>query len=388
MRQGQPRRVWQLGHVREKFSDRATARRAGHSANWEPGGAGRRGAGPVGSAIPTWRISSTGCSIDGTRSGTNFHAASGAATAATTSVIRIANARQRRIRRWTASTAIAGSTAGVRASLGACTAAAADGGTTGGLGTGSTTDGGAGGAAAGGGGVGSEIGAEGASETGVGIVSEIGAEVASEGAGVVSEIGTEVASEAAAGVASEAGVCCIPSDVGAGVASVATAEAASEVSVVVACEIAASIASRLGGSAGGAAGGGRAGFGLRGPALLRGPGSCAFVSPRHLGLDTRPNLGLRLDRFDHEVQFAEPAFPQLHFGGECLVCVQQGPRLRAFVEIERAEHVFGSKRVGVVEVAHDLRHCSISSRLRRSEALSRSTGMSSLAASCSPLNAP
>src|SRR5262249_60446019 len=88
--------VWLGGHVGEKFSAGATARRAGHSSNWEPGGAGRRGAGPVGSAIPTWRISSTGCSIDGTRSGTNFHAASSAATAATASVIRIANARQRR----------------------------------------------------------------------------------------------------------------------------------------------------------------------------------------------------------------------------------------------------------------------------------------------------
>src|SRR5262249_54225263 len=108
----------------------------------------------------------------------------------------------------------------------------------------------------------------------------------------------------------------------------------------------------------------------------------------HFGLDARPYLGLRLDRFDHEMQFAEPTLPQFHVGGECLVAVQQGPRPRALLEVEGAEYVFGGKRIRVVEFAHDLRHCSISSRPRRSDALSRSTGMSSLAASCSRLKAP
>src|SRR5262249_40989191 len=95
--------------------------RAAHSSNWDSGGAGLRGAAAEGSGTPIWRISATGCSIGGTRSGANVHAASSAATAATTSVIRIANARHRLIRRCTA--AVAGAITGIRASLGASSAA-------------------------------------------------------------------------------------------------------------------------------------------------------------------------------------------------------------------------------------------------------------------------
>src|SRR6516164_4069011 len=167
--------------------DRGTA----HSSNWDSGGAGLRGAAAEGSGTPIWRISTTGCSIGGTRSGANIQAASSAATAATTSVIRIANARHRRIRRCTA--AVAGAITGIRASLGASSAAAA-GGTTGAGETCSTA------AVCGGVACGvsaaatSEIGT--GSETGASVVSEAGADVASEaGAGVTSEAGTGVASE-------------------------------------------------------------------------------------------------------------------------------------------------------------------------------------------------
>src|SRR5262249_1080079 len=87
-------------------------RRAAHSSNWDSGGAGLRGAAAEGSGTPIWRMSSTGCSIGGTRSGANLHAASSAATAATTSAIRIANARHRLIRRCTA--AVAGAITAIR----------------------------------------------------------------------------------------------------------------------------------------------------------------------------------------------------------------------------------------------------------------------------------
>src|SRR6516162_9462173 len=267
---------------------RQRGRGTAHSSNWDPGGAGLRGAAAEGSGTPIWRISSTGCSIGGTRSGANVHAASSAATAATTSVIRIANARHRRIRRWTA--AVARSTARVRASLGTSSAAAA-GGTTGAGETGSmaavgvacgvrtrgtseigagseagasvASEAGAGVASEAGAGVTSEAGAGAASEAGAGAASEAGADVASEaGAGAASAAGAGVVSEAGAGVASEARIC-IPSEIGAGDGSMALAEFASEVSVVAACDIAAWIASRLGGSlaAGANAGGGTSGAG-------------------------------------------------------------------------------------------------------------------------------
>src|SRR5215472_8272243 len=196
--------VWQAGHAGEKFPAPSANRRATHSSNWDPGGAGLRGAGPEGSRTPIWRNTSTGCSIGGTRSGANVHAASSAATAATTSVIRIANARHRRIRRWTA--AVARSIAMVRASLGASSATAA-GVTTGAGETGSMAAVCAGVAC--GAGVTSEIGA--GSEAGASVASEAGADAASE-------TGAGVASEAGAGVASEAGIC-IPSEIGAGAGS-------------------------------------------------------------------------------------------------------------------------------------------------------------------------
>src|SRR5215472_6708742 len=199
-----------------KIAGAERKRHGAYSSNWDPGGAGLRGAGPEGSETPIWRNSSTGCSIGGTRSGANVHAASSAATAATTSVIRIANARHRRIRRWTA--AVARSTAEARASLGASSAAAA-GDTTGAGETGSTAAVCAGvacGVRAGARseiGAGSEAGASVASEAGAGVASEAGAGVASAaGAGVASEAGTGAASEAGAGVASEAGIC-IPSEI-------------------------------------------------------------------------------------------------------------------------------------------------------------------------------
>src|SRR5712692_10476541 len=181
---------------------RHRGRGTAHSSNWDSGGAGLRGAAAEGSGTPIWRISSTGCSIGGTRSGANIQAASSAATAATTSVIRIANARHRLIRRCTA--AVAGAITGVRASLGASSAAA--GGTTSAGETGSTAGVCAGVASGLGAAATSEIGSDVASEAGAAVASEAGAGVASEaGAGVTSEAGAGVTSEAGAGVTSEAG---------------------------------------------------------------------------------------------------------------------------------------------------------------------------------------
>src|SRR5215831_6741491 len=175
-----------------------------HSSNWDSGGAGLRGAAAEGSGTPIWRISSTGCSIGGTRSGANVHAASSAATAATTSVIRMANARHRLIRRCTA--AVAGAITGIRASLGA-SSAAATGGTTGAGETGSTAGVCAGIASGLGAAATSEIGSDVASEAGAAGAagaSEAGAEVASEtGAAVTSKANTAVTSKSGAGVASE-----------------------------------------------------------------------------------------------------------------------------------------------------------------------------------------
>src|SRR6266446_3552538 len=215
---------------------RHRGRGTAHSSNWDSGGAGLRGAAAEGSGTPIWRISSTGCSIGGTRSGANIQAASSAATAATTSVIRIANARHRLIRRCTA--AVAGAITGIRASLGASNAAAA-GGTTGAGETGSTA-----GICAG---VASEVGAaEVASKTGAAVTSKAGAGVASEaGAGVTSKAGAGVASEAGAGVTSEAGAG-VTSEAGAGVTSEAGAGVTSEAGAGVTSEAGAGVTSEAG----------------------------------------------------------------------------------------------------------------------------------------------
>ena len=99
-------------------------------------------------------------------------------------------------------------------------------------------------------------------------------------------------------------------------------------------------------------------------------------------------LGIGLDRFHHQVQFAEPTFPLHNLAGECRIGDQQGTRLLTLLGIERAEDVLGGERIRMVDVAHEPRHCSTSARLRRSDARSRWTGMSSFIESCSRLNAP
>src|SRR6266446_5731993 len=223
---------------------RHRGRGTAHSSNWDSGGAGLRGAAAEGSGTPIWRISSTGCSIGGTRSGANIQAASSAATAATTSVIRIANARHRLIRRCTA--AVAGAITEIRASLGASSAAAA-GGTTGAGETGSTAGICAGVASGLGAAATSEIGSDVASEAGTGVASEVGAaEVASEtGAAVTSKAGAGVASEAGAGVTSKAGAA-VTSKAGAGVASEAGAGVTSEAGAGVTSEAGAGVTSEAG----------------------------------------------------------------------------------------------------------------------------------------------
>src|SRR5207244_3389000 len=56
--------------------------------------------------------------------------------------------------------------------------------------------------------------------------------------------------------------------------------------------------------------------------------------------------------------------------------------------VERAERVLGGKGIGVAGFAHGPRHCSTSRRLRRNDARSRLTGISSLIESCSRVKAP
>src|SRR3984893_9166192 len=222
---------------------RHRGRGTAHSSNWDSGGAGLRGAAAEGSGTPIWRISSTGRSIGGTRSGTNVHAASNAATAATASVIRIANARHRLIRRCAA--AVAGAITAIRASRGASSAAAA-GGTTGAGETSSTADVCAGVASGLGAAATSKIGSDVASEAGAAVAAEAGAAVASEaGASVASEAGTGVASEAGADVASEAGAG-VASEAGAGVASEAGTAVAPEAGMGVASEAGTGVASEAG----------------------------------------------------------------------------------------------------------------------------------------------
>ncbi len=77
------------------------------------------------------------------------------------------------------------------------------------------------------------------------------------------------------------------------------------------------------------------------------------------------------------MQFAEPPLPDAHNSAERGIDFEQRGRALALLVIERAEHVFRGERVQLV-VAYDVRHCSISNRLRRSDALSRLAGMSSL----------
>ena len=108
----------------------------------------------------------------------------------------------------------------------------------------------------------------------------------------------------------------------------------------------------------------------------------------HLALDAMPDLAVRLDRLDHQVQLAEPALPQAHLGGKSLIDAEHGLGLGAFGAVERAERVLGGKGIGVAGFAHGPRHCSTSRRLRRNEARNRLTGMSSLIESCSRVKAP
>src|SRR5262249_23471020 len=106
-----------------------------------------------------------------------------------------------------------------------------------------------------------------------------------------------------------------------------------------------------------------------------------------LTLDALPDLGVGLDRLDHQVQLAEAALPHPHQAAEAVVDVEQDIGPRALVSLERAEHVFGGERAEIV-VVHDVRHCSTWNRLLRRELLSRLAGVSSLTASCSRLKAP
>src|SRR3954451_12017316 len=95
--------------------------------------------------------------MGGTRSGANFHAARSAATAATTSVISSANARQRRsLRRMTATCRAVSSILRVASGVGTI-ATGDDGGTAGGTTTGSTTAAGVGVACQAGAGVTSKV---------------------------------------------------------------------------------------------------------------------------------------------------------------------------------------------------------------------------------------
>src|SRR5262249_52976061 len=103
--------------------------------------------------------------------------------------------------------------------------------------------------------------------------------------------------------------------------------------------------------------------------------------------DAFPDPTVGLDRLHHQVQLAEPALPCLHQGTEALVHFNQNIGARAPTRVERAHRIFSRQRAEIV-VVHDVRHCSISDKLRRNDAFSRSAEVSSLTASWSRLKAP
>ena len=114
---------------------------------------------------------------------------------------------------------------------------------------------------------------------------------------------------------------------------------------------------------------------------------CDFRTLQTKVLTPEPRLRIGLDRLHHQVQVAEASLPDPHDAPEGRVDFGKGGCAVALLIVEGAEHVFRGERVQLI-VAYDVRHCSISNRLRRSDALSRFAGMSSLTASSSRVNAP
>src|SRR5256885_16147489 len=100
------------------------------------------------------------------------------------------------------------------------------------------------------------------------------------------------------------------------------------------------------------------------------------------------DLAVLRERLVQQGQLAEPTLPQAHLGGKALIDAEHGLGLGAFGAVERAERVLGGKGIGVAGFAHGPRHCSTSRRLRRNDARSRLTGISSLIESCSRVKAP
>jgi len=115
----------------------------------------------------------------------------------------------------------------------------------------------------------------------------------------------------------------------------------------------------------------------RGPAVTR---EEAFAAVRQL-------RDLALEAEDHVTAFTGMKAPHPHEPAEPMIDIEKHIGARALIGLEGAEDVFGSERAEIV-VVHDVRHCSISNRLRRSEPLRRLAGVLSLTASCSRLNAP
>jgi len=72
-------------------------------------------------------------------------------------------------------------------------------------------------------------------------------------------------------------------------------------------------------------------------------------------LDALPDFGGRLDRLDHEVQFAQPALPGAYQLSELRILIEQIVDARDLIGVERAEHIFTSQKVAIV-LDHELRH--------------------------------
>jgi hypothetical protein len=113
-----------------------------------------------------------------------------------------------------------------------------------------------------------------------------------------------------------------------------------------------------------------------------------LLDRRQLGAHPLPQLRIGLDGLNHEMEFTEAALPQLHLGRKIRVHRQQAAHFFALIEIERAEYILGGQYVLIADAGHDLRHCSTSIRLRRSEAFNKLAGRSSLSESSSRVNAP
>ena len=121
---------------------------------------------------------------------------------------------------------------------------------------------------------------------------------------------------------------------------------------------------------------------------LRQPHRSLRLDRRDGRADLAPHLIGGLDRADHRMQLAEPAFPLLDDELELGVHAHHHLDLRALFAVKRPEDVFGGHRDMVFVVTHQAnpRHSRISSMLRRSQVFTVLTGVLNFSANCSRLH--